>query len=827
MTIRLEAETFTGVGAPGNFSALALAGASGGSVIAPKRGRTGQVEAVPGVAAGLYKVRVVYYDETDGISSASLALDGLTLGSWQFDGIAGTQLQPGAVTGIGAQPGNRRAITFDEVVSLDALSRLTLTATQNANESARFDYVELIEVFAPTDLTLAGPAVVGQGVAGAVIGALLVSDADATRPADFAVDDARFEIVDGVLRLRAGVALDLADGPEVALTITATDADGLSYSEAFTIDVLETAPLLPDITLTALDLAQLPDRLVFRVLDRLGGRVDKRTATARIENNGDADLTIEALQLDGFFEFLDPSLASGFTLAAGASIEIGIRFDAASYQPGVSPEVFHGALRVLSNDADEPIAEIALAGFWSERPEADNEASANETFEVFGFGNRLPFKPTGRNLPTDYRYEATTPEEVMTPFWKIADGVESVSITRIGAFVTNEISDFAIYNPDSNFDRSASLRFTKAMNSTFLPQTETGGAPTLTFSRTTIPDSWEGNDLFGIVADNTRTNHYANSGLGHGFRVFQALDADGNAIANTWLGTQDGVYGNEDFNDSIFLIVGATPVFGVKYGSNGNDALLGTDGDDYLAGEGGNDILDGLAGDDFMIGDGGADTFEGGEGNDTVSYKWSFGVTVNLATGFGQDGDVYRSIETAVGSNGNDRLTASSAGSTLEGSGGSDTLQGGTGFDTVSYAGSTGAVTVSLATQSAFGGHANGDVLTSFEGVIGSAFNDTLIGGGGNNVLAGGAGADRLTGNGGLDVFVFGADGPNGTGDVITDLGFGDRVRVAGSSTTEVRADGTYLLYGSGALALLSATGNVVIVTDATTPAGFMDYALG
>ena len=66
---------------------------------------------------------------------------------------------------------------------------------------------------------------------------------------------------------------------------------------------------------------------------------------------------------------------------------------------------------------------------------------------------------------------------------------------------------------------------------------------------------------------------------------------------------------------------------------------------------------------------------------------------------------------------------------TLEGNSGTNVLAGGAGIDTVSYQHALAGVTVSLAlttAQNTLG--AGTDTLSGFEHLIGSAFNDTLIG---------------------------------------------------------------------------------------------------
>ncbi len=86
---------------------------------------------------------------------------------------------------------------------------------------------------------------VAEQVAGAVVGGVAVSDPDLRDSVTLATDDPRFEIVDGQLRLREDAALDYeTDGPEVAVTLIATDLHGATATRAVTLTVTDAAEII-------------------------------------------------------------------------------------------------------------------------------------------------------------------------------------------------------------------------------------------------------------------------------------------------------------------------------------------------------------------------------------------------------------------------------------------------------------------------------------------------------------------------------------------------------------------------------------------------------
>ncbi len=94
----------------------------------------------------------------------------------------------------------------------------------------------------PQGLVFESGGSVRAGQAGATIGRLLVSDPDTTNGFQFRLlegDDWQFEVVDGELRLKPGISLDLGDGPRRELIIEVSDG---TQSAAFSLPI----EILPD-----------------------------------------------------------------------------------------------------------------------------------------------------------------------------------------------------------------------------------------------------------------------------------------------------------------------------------------------------------------------------------------------------------------------------------------------------------------------------------------------------------------------------------------------------------------------------------------------------
>ena len=163
--------------------------------------------------------------------------------------------------------------------------------------------------------------------------------------------------------------------------------------------------------------------------------------------------------------------------------------------------------------------------------------------------------------------------------------------------------------------------------------------------------------------------------------------------------------------------------------------------------------LTGSAYNDVLAGDGNDNVLDGGAGTNTVSYAHAAGgVTVSLALqGQAQDTvgaghDTLSNFRNLTGSAYGDTLTGDANDNVIDGGGGNDVLDGGGGTNTVSFASAATGVTVSLALQGQAQATGVGtDVLSHFQNLTGSAYNDVLAGDANNNVIDGGGGTNTVS----------------------------------------------------------------------------------
>ena len=158
---------------------------------------------------------------------------------------------------------------------------------------------------------------------------------------------------------------------------------------------------------------------------------------------------------------------------------------------------------------------------------------------------------------------------------------------------------------------------------------------------------------------------------------------------------------------SISVAIGACTIIGTE----DDDVLEGTTGNDVICGMGGNDRIDGKRGNDVIYGGSGNDTLYGRDGDDTI---------------YGGSGN-----DLILGHRGNDVLYGRLGDDRIYGGGGDDIAAGGKGSDRLH-------------------GEADDDILEGNQG------NDVIHGGRGDDIIIGGEGDDTIRGNAGTDTIYLG-----------------------------------------------------------------------
>ena len=211
-----------------------------------------------------------------------------------------------------------------------------------------------------------------------------------------------------------------------------------------------------------------------------------------------------------------------------------------------------------------------------------------------------------------------------------------------------------------------------------------------------------------------------------------------------------------DATGGVTVVLGADGTNGSATGPGvGTDKLVDVE---LVAGSQHNDVISGTnrVFNEIIRGGKGDDTLSGGDASGTdlgmnfVDYRFAEGpVVVNLliGTASGADGsDQLSGFQGVLAGAFDDNIVGDGADNFLRGDLGNDNLDGGAGFDVADYSvNSKAGVQVSLTTGLATGGAGN-DVLTGFEGIRGSEYDDQLAGNAVGNLLQGRDGHDQIAG---------------------------------------------------------------------------------
>ncbi|MEG4526915.1 hypothetical protein QUB61_29870, partial [Microcoleus sp. C2D2] len=221
----------------------------------------------------------------------------------------------------------------------------------------------------------------------------------------------------------------------------------------------------------------------------------------------------------------------------------------------------------------------------------------------------------------------------------------------------------------------------------------------------------------------------------------------------------DEIYGNED-NDTI---VGGTDT-DIVYGDEGNDIVFSGTQNDWIAGDLGSDTLFGDEGADTILGDNGGDNSSSAQNNGDLIFGGNGADLIN-----GNEGEdtihTGKADDIALGGKENDLIWGELGSDTLLGGIGSDTLFGGIGDKMASD---------SQGQDLLYGGFGN-DFLHGQQGndtLVTGKDNDRAYSGKGNDAIYGQLGSDTLYGGEGADTLL----GDSGSSQSIGDIGEQDLI---------------------------------------------------
>ncbi|MBW4466540.1 MAG: hypothetical protein KME07_14040 [Pegethrix bostrychoides GSE-TBD4-15B] len=335
---------------------------------------------------------------------------------------------------------------------------------------------------------------------------------------------------------------------------------------------------------------------------------------------------------------------------------------------------------------------------------------------------------------------------------------------------------------DQGFDSvNASVSYTLSLNVENLTLLGTANIDATGNELNNVITGNAGNNILrGLGGDDTLNGGAGDDTLDGGFG-FDKLDGGTGIDTTTYDFYAGGI--NADLQTGVVSFPGSGSILTDTLanienliGSRGNDTIAGNDLNNVLTGNAGNDTLDGKGGTDQLIGGLGDDTYIISDASDTIVEAVNAGTdTVNAAISYVLGDNLENLTLTGTDNiNGtgnalNNVLTGNSGNNLLNGKEGNDTLIGGLGNDIyiVNDAGDQviesangGLDVIAASVNYTLSDNVEHLGLTGTESLnaTGNALDNILVGNVGVNMLDGGAGKDILIGGGGRDTLKGGTE---------------------------------------------------------------------
>ncbi|AFY32911.1 DUF4347 domain-containing protein [Calothrix sp. PCC 7507] len=677
--------------------------------------------------------------------------------------------------------GNQIVVANGSLLDFESSKSHVIRVRTNDNNGGKFEKDLTINITdvneAPTTVTI-NNTTVAENSAGAIIGSLSVTDPDAGSSHTFSVNDDRFEVKNGQLKLKDGISLDFEATPNIQLQVTATDngTPALSKTQSFAIAVTDVNEAPTTVTINNTTVAENTAGAIIGSLSV----TDPDAGSSHTFSVNDDRFEVKNGQL---------KLKDGISLDFEATPNIQLQVTATDNgTPGLSKT--QNLTIGVTNVNEAPIVANTISNQTSQAGTVFNFEVPANTFTDVDAGDVLTYSATLANdsaLPSWLSFNPATRTFSGTPGY---GDVGSLNI-KITATDTAGIPNKTTF----------SIGITQAENVNIVTGTDVGETFVVT-DKTDIIDAKDGDDSVSATVVNLRQNDIINGGNGKDTFILS-----GGSISDTLI--IDFSNPNNQIQGISGLLVSNVESFDARgflgtinsIGGAGNDTIYGGKGADTLRGGDGNDTLRGGAGKDLLIGGNGNDTYfadaediiqeEIDGGTDTVLSSISYTLGDNLenltlrenaainGTGNALNNRIIGNIANNIlsGGDGDDILEGGAGNDTLIGGAGKDRLIGGDGDDIYYTDGSDridetitgGTDTVFASSTYTLGNNLENLTLTGDAAIngIGNALNNiiignnaknTLRGGDGDDILDGGAGNDSLDGGAGKDLLK-GGDG--------------------------------------------------------------------
>ncbi|MEX0598998.1 MAG: T9SS type A sorting domain-containing protein, partial [Rhodothermales bacterium] len=314
------------------------------------------------------------------------------------------------------------------------------------------------------------------------------------------------------------------------------------------------------------DHVPFPGRLVFSRI----GSVDRPpmvngvhdVGLIRIENMGSEGLGIESLVVDGPFELVNPPDLP-LAVLSGSSVEINIRFTAASGDLSGERRGLHAGSLSVGSSASATPASVDFVGYWQKVSEGGLEPPLSQIVtDIFGYSTQIVFP--GEHINNNLEGTETTGEEVLSPYWKVAEPSTPVIVQALASFFRccTEPINLSWYEIGDTTTAASIVTIAASDAQTVLPRVEEGeGGTGFTPAASTA---------FGFVAEDTIwSDPLLNSdalddcagsreACGRRIRFWPATDGVGIPIPHSYIMAAE-LSTSGDFNDAVFLVSNITP----------------------------------------------------------------------------------------------------------------------------------------------------------------------------------------------------------------------------------------------------------------------------